>query len=491
MTCKQKEKTMIAYLIGLPNDSIRMFDRFYFGDVIARPTFVPILTKTNYKILKKLTQIIMFNNLKKSKMKKVILAMAVVALMASCSKDEVTNLNVNPDQISLVGTTTRATIANVSNLQTSGFTVYGTAANVADAWYSDGNASIDGANKHIYDGAKGTWNFTTPVKWPTDAAKYPMNFYAIYPEATSANGFSSLTATASTQTVTGTFSVKPTAAEQIDLLSATASAAAKPMSSSLSITFKHLLSKVDFGLNVATGHTAYVQGLAINNVSMQGLRKFTDASPSWGMIDGAYNKYTYDGTIYDSPTGNPTANALPVIPWAGTGTAKPIFSGVHSNHLMLMPQADNNQNWITTSPNTVEPDGKSHVTMMYRLAKAGDDNYIGYADASNHPAYAGSALKTANYTGALFVKVGYPFTLDWKEGKGYIYNITLPGSGGYLLDQNYYDENGNRTDLVVGDEDGDNNPDGPKVPEALTGDDYIHLIPVVSTWDDQPANALN
>ncbi|MDR2935762.1 MAG: fimbrillin family protein [Rikenellaceae bacterium] len=423
-------------------------------------------------------------------MKKVIFAMAAVALLASCSKNEVTNLNVSStDAISLTGTTTRATIANVSDLQANGFTVYGTSADVTDAWYSDGTAAIDGANKHVYNA--GTWNFATPVKWPTDAARYPMNFYAVYPDPTvKADGFSSFTPSASAQTIKGVFNVKPTAAEQIDLLGATATASAKPMSSNLSITFRHLLSKVDFGLNVATDHMAHVQGLAINNVSGQGLADYTASSSVWNMIDNATNRYTYSGMIHANPTGNPAANTFPT-PWIGTGTAEPIFPGVHNNHLMLMPQTDSDQNWITTNPNTVEPEDKSHVVMVYRLAKTGDENYIGYADASDHPAYAGSALKTENYTGALFVKVGYPFTLDWKEGKGYIYNVTLPGSGGYLLDQNYYDEDGNRTDLVVGDEDGDNNPDGPKVPEALTGDDYIHLVPVVDNWDDQPANALN
>ena len=129
--------------------------------------------------------------------------------------------------------------------------------------------------------------------------------------------------------------------------------------------------------------------------------------------------------------------------------------------------------------------------MVYRLTYQGHD-YIGYSQAQNHPGFLGSDLQAGGYpaTGPLFVKVGYPFDLQWIAGSGYTYYIALNGddttTGGYLIDQNYYDRSGNRTDLVVGDNDGDGDPESPVVPDpVITNGSDIHLVPIVSDWDEE------
>jgi hypothetical protein len=121
---------------------------------------------------------------------------------------------------------------------------------------------------------------------------------------------------------------------------------------------------------------------------------------------------------------------------------------------------------------------------LYRLETAEDKNYIGYEHASDHPYYKGSELELANYDGPLFVLAGYSYETTWEPGKGYQYNIPMPGDGGgILLDTYLYDDQGKTSDFTYsGGEVGEN---------VITSDEYIHLIPKVIEWDEDDPEDLN
>lgn len=441
-------------------------------------------------------------------MKKTILGVAVIALMAACSTNEVIDTGHNAGTIGLGASTSRAEIATVDDLKQTpngsvgGFTVWATSAAAADLWYADGDAHAINGIRHSYGANEaGVWDFDPQVKWP--ATGYPMNFYGIYPNpvapgAVAASGTGlvpglNLAIDQTTQKVTGTFTVQALAADQIDLLGAKATANIRPATDNLSMTFRHLLSKINFTMTVSDDYRVHVQGLAVNNVGNQGTYTFT-GTPGWTTVPSTYTAdYLYRGMIYADGSNTGNASILSESTYGyNTGDANDLADATNKS-LMLMPQPDvTAQTWTPSAGNG--PGAATYISMVYRM-NYGDEDLVGYTDATKHQKYPGSALEASGYgDNPLYVKVGFPFTLDWDMQKGYTYNLIMPGTtGGLLIDQYYYDNKGNRTDLIVGDFDGDGLPGpGPIVPEpVLGGDEYIHLIPIVSEWTDQSATDIN
>ena len=128
-------------------------------------------------------------------MKKTLLGLvAIAAIVAGCSKNTVTDVNVPAaDNIALAPSTTRATIATLSTMKaavlpvgSAGFKAYGITTG-ATTWYTDGTTAVNGIS-HAWDGT--IWNFApTPVAWPgtshytAPGPGFPLNFYAWFPFA--------------------------------------------------------------------------------------------------------------------------------------------------------------------------------------------------------------------------------------------------------------------------------------------------------------------
>jgi len=446
-------------------------------------------------------------------MRKPIFGIAAIAalMLAGCAKNEVNSVNVpNTDAIHLTTNTSRAAINYLDNMQgdPAGFKCYCTS---NGDWYSDGANTLDGSIPHIC-GSTTTdiWDFAPQVKWPTNAGDYPLNFYAWYPFAPAG-----LMDNSSAPAVTFDFEVlesvdandpDPTIISravvpttQVDLLSGKSFTNAKPASANLSMTFNHILSKINFGIIADEGYTAYVQSVGVANVAKTGTYDVVSQGNWTGasISDFAYSYSYYNGALgaiaqeFAGQAGNAPSNAASV--------AVPFYANpsTNSNHLMLMPQDPTSNMWtLPGAPIDPDPSGapktKTYIYLFYRCETTSpsfstpNPNFIGYADASQHPDYAGIDAAHAGYTGPLFVKVGYPYTGAWNKGYGYIYNIELPGtSGGYLIDENFYDENGDPTNLEVGPTPEDPGGHYPDVPQPiLNNDEYIHLIPVVTGWDD-------
>ncbi len=418
-------------------------------------------------------------------MKNIGWAVVVAIVAAGCAKDRVSSVNTPREAyISLGVNTTRAPVTYLSSIENDaqGFRVYGVAANVPDAWYDAGTGQVvDGTNNHSYHPVSGQWDFQTPVPWPAAPGAYPMTFYACYPASPPEL---TMHVPATPDSLTGTFTVYPSAAQQSDLLGAkTATGPIKPANGALSILFKHLLSKVNYSMQVESGYEASVQALGVKNVA--GSRAYDFLAEDWTAasqptpVECTYD-FLYLGRLDD---GREAIHADTSI-FAGTSVSVPCYAPADSANLMLVPQQVPAQTWTPVSGQA--PTTQAHVYLLYRLGKSSDPaepDYIGYANASRHPGYPDSFLLTQNYTGELFVKVGYSFTLEWQKAKGYNYNIVLPGSsGGILIAPNYYDDQGEPTDLPV---------EHTTVGEPLLGDGNIHLVPQVDNWIDGADIPLN
>ena len=413
-------------------------------------------------------------------MKKFVLGLAAMALIfASCSKDEVTGVNdQNPDVIGFFSSTSRATINNLAALQSdaSGFKVFGTSGSSPSAWY----ANVAGSN---YGFASSAWGWkTTNATWPTVVADYPMNFYAMYP-ATHA----SVVLSSTYPTVSGAVTIPAAASAQADLLAATASTTTKPGDGKLALTFKHILSKVNFGIIAGYEKSVIVQTIGVKNVSSKGTYNYVTGAWSAIGTDAAFDYFRNTTTPFNV-TGSDAAETA----------ATPIYTGgaAASANLMLMPQTHTTWNKSTTVAN-------SYVELIYRLTATGLPNSIGYTNATNYltdyTGYVDGTDTWGSYTGIstggtpygakpLFIKVGFPMdatSFTWASGKGYTYNIglgTLGSCNGFYTDDTYYDENGDDTGIpIIG-------PDGtPVEPGDPVSDDILHFLVNVTDWDDTTA----
>jgi len=412
-------------------------------------------------------------------MKKLSICLAALALLlAGCSKDEVTEVNQqNLNIISFSSTTTRAAINTLASIEgsTVGFEVYATnpASIIASAWFT----GVDGTENYRYNSGNWGWTSSGNPTWPTTAAGYPMNFYAMYPE----DGATLYTYSSIQRAVV----IAATAATQVDLLAAKATANGKPGDGRLPLTFNHILSKVNFGIIAGNAKTAIVQEAGVQNVYSAATYDYV--AETWGAraTDADY-EYFKNLTTPLSAAGSSTEDA--VIPFY-TGTP------ASTAHLMLMPQT--HDAWIPVS-GTAASD--SYASLTYRL-KAGTDDEIGYSNATGYladystasiagwgsaPAFTGIGTAGGEYNGALFVKAGFPLgatDFTWAIGKGYTYNIclgTLNSSNGYYTETTYFDEYGQDTGIpIIG-------PKGTQVEEGdPVSDGIIHFRVNVSDWVDE------
>ena len=422
-------------------------------------------------------------------LKTLLLSATIAGLSVSCVDNTLETEYFSPTAfIGLTTTTTRASSVDLSVMKNdaTGFRVFATGGNAPSGWYIDDEANpIDGTNHHRFQSGK--WGFHIPVKWSKAGADYPMKFYAYYP-ATSV-GFQqfneqftpniSLTAFYNVQDVGG----------QEDLMAATITASTRPASGTVGLVFRHILSKINFGIIAGTGTIPHIQSLEVVNAKTQ--RGFDFIEGDWFTPPAGLASYRYFGK---APSGG---GAIPVFTPTdcdgNTANPFPCHCGLDPqppcvtphNHLMLMPQIA--KSWKPQSGAKPNVDSGGYVCLIYRMNINDVETpcLVGMDDASAHPDW---ATKGNNYTGPLFVKVGFPLPTDgagnftWEKGRGYTYNIVLgifDSSNGFILDENYYDENGNRTDLPLLEI-----REEYKLPGDPLNDGKIHFILVVNEWDN-------
>ena len=404
-----------------------------------------------------------------------LLLAALPMLLAGCTVHELTEISHSPqDHIGFSSHTalTRVAVATLPVMQNdpNGFSVYAVSGDKS-GWYTDDTGkSIDGTN--VYKYSAGKWNFNAAVKWPTNPSDYPMAFYAHYPAAPPGLG----TVSYGSDAITATFAVQP-AGSQTDLLAATVSTAVRPATGILPLVFNHVLSRVNFGIIAGEGVNPYIQAIQVDSV--QSVRTYDFKSKSWTGNASVNTFFNYFGHSDGFTV------LIPFLPGIRDGsTPNAIYSGHHSNHLMLMPQTS--PSWSTQSGNL----SGGHITVIYRMTTGnqtngvGNPREVGFASASDHPNYT-----AGGYEGPLFVKAGFPLPsvegtghFIWEPGRSYIYNIglgTINSCNGYILDEYYYDEMGVRTNLKLIEVLNEGKTIGSKLQNGV-----IHVTLVIDAWTD-------
>lgn len=419
-------------------------------------------------------------------MKKTIFGLAACGLLlSSCSSNDVFEDNQgtnNPNVINFSATTTRATINNLDNVK-GGFPVYANWKGKTDGWQIAGQTYSFSSNTWV-------WSGNAP-QWPAVNETNKMHFYAYYPADNTAEGNpDGFTPNATTVgTLTGAFTINPTAATQIDFLAANKSDILRiPQGGSVPLAFKHITTKINFGVQTAAGTKSYVQQMNINNVKNTGTYDYVTNNNWSDHSDNAL--YDYYGTTTPE-TVSPKDTIAFRCAVDGTEGAKPFYPSITNQHLMLLPQSQTTV-WTPTpetSVTSIAPD-RAYIGSVYRMTDGGspEKDLVGYSDASKHPNYNDLPENSTwkSYTGPLFVKVGFPLapksgqidpTFSWTMGKAYTYNIMLGqngSTGGYILDERYYDEKGNPTDLTI---------NGKNPGEPVSGG-TINFDVTVGEWED-------
>lgn len=381
-------------------------------------------------------------------MRKLFLPLSATLLMlASCSSnqvDESTLAGANEAiKLDIYQAKTKATDA--AFVDGNGFKVYAT--------YKDNTSSfaINGTN---YKNTAGFWSWEgSNLNWPTDVAKFPMNFYAAFPSQT-------LTYNA---TPSFAYTVNSAVASQEDLLACMTTANTKPTNGILPFAFKHALSKVDFKVKAGPDRKVYILSVAIKNVLSQGTLTFSGNDFTWGSNSTNAN-YTFSSNLNNEALYDGGAVG-------GAGTTTVLSPTGFTGSLMLMPQV-NTPVWDKTVANLA---AGAYVEVVYRMTDAAGTDKVGLKATAGNQRY---------------VKVGFPLAtlplnLNWSKSTRYTYTITLgtdDSSNGILIDGKFIDPTGTTTGTTVTDPTGTTTPT-PGQPVTPT-DKAITLGVSISSWTE-------
>lgn len=252
-------------------------------------------------------------------MKKIFLAIATLALISSCSKQEITNAGVDSSAIgfnSYVNRITRAADADLETLK-DGFSVYG--------YYREGAAGVFVPNffwgsQVSYSPLSSMWTYSDTKYWPTDGY---IDFVAV---ANNTGSFYADTTNGATVLYDG--AADP--AEQKDLLVATAYNTSKANNAlnGVDLQFKHVLSRIDVKVKNTTGDPTLklvVKSIKFKNILTYGEYKVSDKSWKTYPNDGvtcalglASTQIEQVGGASNYVSANAAAGALIIVPQAQT-----------------------------------------------------------------------------------------------------------------------------------------------------------------------------
>lgn len=370
-------------------------------------------------------------------MKKILLLTAGMLLIAaSCTKNEVVEVNQDGNEIQysvVANKATKAADIYCNNNKPSEFTVY--------AESSDGKTYING-DKITYNGA--TWvNESGTRFWPNDLL---LDFYAVV------NGTINWNVPAAEGTAPATivdYEVPTTVSDQKDLLYAVKmgqkKGATAEATEAVSLNFRHALSQIVFQAK-NTNENLYVEisGVRIVNVANKNTFTFPTAdTDNESLVDDDHDG-SFEGTNYaDANWGTwnilapetgaagktiyPVSFDRVVVPGKNTNaTVVNLTNNVtgeefNTNALLLLPQTSNAWN-----PKTVPTPGLE--------GNAANGSYF-LVDCAIYN-IAGDKFDPVNDTplwGAIGAhqEAAIPVAINWEQGKKYIYTFVFGDGGGY------------------------------------------------------------
>ncbi|MFR9620960.1 MAG: fimbrillin family protein [Rikenellaceae bacterium] len=374
--------------------------------------------------------------------------------------------------ITLLPTTTRATENTLTILQKDGegIPIFATTDDDSDNYYINGD-------KSAYSESTLYWNWSgTTYDWPEAATKYPMLFYSYYPVDESVWTVTSVEGSG-VRSLTSDITIQ-SSDEQQDLLAAMNTTLVSPVGGLLTLTFKHILSRVVFNITTVDDVKVYLQQSTMNDLLDN--NTYDLMSQSWATLETSVGTADYNYLTFSNPALTLVADA------SSLSTGETAYASTYNN-LMLLPHTFT----IWDGSTTIEG---ARVEIVYRSTLTSGDDQVGYTRADSHPDYATADVATRpSASSPLFVKVALPLIttanddnlLDntWYSGLQYTYNLTLGGydsNNGYLIDEYFYDEEGNQTILEV---------TGVDVGDALTSGEICFDV-LVDAWGSSSSYLL-
>ena len=373
-------------------------------------------------------------------MKKILLLTAgMLLIVASCTKNEVVEVNQDGNEIQysvVANKATKAADIYCNNNKPSEFTVY------AESSY--GKTYING-DKITYNGA--TWvNESGTRFWPND---FSLDFYAVV------NGTIKWDVTAAEGTAPATivnYEVPTNVSDQKDLLYAVKmdqeKGATAEATEAVSLNFRHALSQIVFQAK-NTNENLYVEisGVRIVNVANKNTFTFPTADTDNELLVDDNHDGSFEGTNYaDANWGTwitlapktgaagetiyPVSFDKVVVPGNNTNaTVVNLTNNVtgeeefNTNALLLLPQTSNAWN-----PKTVPTPGLegNAANGSYFLVNCAIYNIAGDKfDPANDTPLWGTIEEGGHQEAAI------PVDINWEQGKKYIYTFVFGDGGGY------------------------------------------------------------
>lgn len=307
-------------------------------------------------------------------MKKTLFFVALASLaLASCSQDEVTELNRGRAIDFRAATLSRGsetTTANIKNFHATAFN--GTDTHFADVLFSKEDAS-------------GFFTSTDKYYWPADGAT--LSFVAWSPSKADLGG--TMTLTSSAKTLAG-FAPKSDVSEQVDFVYATATGdKATCEASGVALTFGHALSQVGVLAKNSGALVCKVAGVKFCNVASKG--DFNIVSEEW---TPASDKTSYIVELTDAQTLG--AEAATIMGAAGNA--------------MLVPQQLTAWDAASDAENTAEG-----AYLAVKVNIANDKGAVQFPVAGSADSYAWVAV---------------PLNTKWEAGKKYVYTLDFSNGAG-------------------------------------------------------------
>ncbi len=382
-------------------------------------------------------------------MKKIMLLTSAAALaLASCSNDEVKDVNRGRAIDFRAETTSRATETNATNLQT----FYASAFNASGDIY-------DGFDEDEYFKNEGIFVSKAHHFWPENENE-ELSFVA-YAPAKTANGVvlinGDLELTKGGLTLKG-FAPRYAIAKQIDFVHATATGTkAADQAKGVGLEFNHALSQIEINAKNSGFYKYTIAGVKIVGVHNAGDYDMTKWTTD-GKTKGSY-KITYDDPVVLQE--EPTAKSI---------------MGPHGTAMLLPQQLTA---WDVTDKENSE--GGAYIAVKLNL-KDGEGKLI-FPKSDDDNAYGWVAVPIATKWEA---GKKYIYTLDFANGAG----VVAPATGDNEFDPGKpgdEDDPDNPTDT----DDDEKNPGGdedkdPKEPGETVLDKPITFTVTVATWSETP-----
>ena len=337
-----------------------------------------------------------------------LLILAVAALgFAACANDETTAVNEKLAESNAIsfranvnGVMREATVAEVTSLNLTSFTVNAMIANSETSYFS--NATYTGT-------PGGTYTCSTPYYWP---ATESLDFYAYAPAGNSQVTYTNY----KTFTVTPTAGTDPT--NQVDLVYASTKGKNKASSSTgVVLNFRHTGAKIVCRVQNGSSTLKFgVEGWKVGYLSPTGTFTFADSN-----TDG---QNTGTGTTLNFGQWGSLAAATVATEYASTFTKIDIAASAGATDLdgemILVPQA------LTAATGYASTDANAKLNHTFIAVKL----YI--LNAANGALIAGGGTTATPTTiWAIWPIGGY----NWEPGKKYTYTIDLAGGGYFETNQ--------------------------------------------------------